>query len=401
MQAQPQRVSGRAVGAVMFIAALAVTIAWIVIRVFFTVQPAEGEPSGATMTASSNAVGSMAERAAPRPITKPFDHVIVLSIDGLRADAVEDAVRRGRPGFAALLEGPHTLEARTDPDITVTLPNHTGMVTGRLFKGPQGHNWLPNDLPPTIVEGGTLHAAHGAYVPSMWDVAHDHGLLTGMIASKEKFILYDNTYREEQGAPDAVAPDHGRAKLDVVELAFRGEGVERKAEAALDRAAADGRRSLWFLHFADTDFTGHGKTWDMTPGSDYLACVDRMDALVDRLVGHVGSNPSLKGRTAIIMTADHGGGAPPLSHTVHDSPLNFRIPFVVWTGDGAAGDLYALSPTRSRPSASERMTATGGAPIRNADAGNCALWLLGLPSIPTSTVGAEQDLLAGWSRTDR
>ena len=150
--------------------------------------------------------------------------------------------------FAALLKGPHTLEARTDPDITVTLPNHTGMVTGRLFKGPQGHNWLPNDLPPTIAEGGTLHAAHGSYVPSMWDVAHDHGLLTGMIASKEKFILYDNSYREEQGAPDVIAPDHGRAKLDIVELAFRGEGVERKAEAALDRAAIDGRRSLWFLH---------------------------------------------------------------------------------------------------------------------------------------------------------
>jgi arylsulfatase A-like enzyme len=136
----------------------------------------------------------------------------------------------------------------------------------------------------------------------------------------------------------------------------------------------------------------------MTPGSPYLACVDRMDALVDRLVQHIEANPSLRGRTAIVMTADHGGGAPPLSHTVAESPLNFRIPFVVWTGDGAARDLYDLSPMRARPAASERMTATGGSPIRNADAGNCALWLLGLPSIPTSTVGAEQDLLAGWSR---
>ena len=87
-----------------------------------------------------------------------------------------------------------------------------------------------------------------------------------------------------------------QAKLDIVELAFRGEGVERKAEAALDRAAIDGRRSLWFLHFADTDLTGHGKTWDMTPGSLYLACVDRMDALVDRLVQHIEANPSLRGR---------------------------------------------------------------------------------------------------------
>jgi len=394
MQQQPQRVSGRAVGAVMFIAALAVTVAWIVIRIFFTTQPVEGEPDAAAASAGAPAV-------APRAITTPFDHVVVLSIDGLRADAVEDAVRRGRPGFAALLKGPHTLEARTDPDITVTLPNHTGMVTGRLFKGPQGHNWLPNDLPPTIAEGGTLHAAHGSYVPSMWDVAHDHGLLTGMIASKEKFILYDNSYREEQGRTDATGADDGTRKIDLVSFALRSEGVARKTMAFLDEAAAQGRRSLSFIHFADTDVTGHGRTWDMTPGSPYLACVDRMDALVDRLVRHIEASPSLRGRTAMVMTADHGGGAPPLSHTVAESPLNFRIPFVVWTGDGAAADLYDLSPMRARPAASERMTATGGSPIRNADAGNCALWLLGLPSIPTSTVGAEQDLLAGWSRPAR
>lgn len=391
MQRQPQRVSGRAVGAVMFIAALAVTVAWIVIRVFFTTQPVEGATDAAAIPAPAPAT-------APRAISKPFDHVVVLSIDGLRADAVEDAVRRGLPGFAALLKGPHTLEARTDPDITVTLPNHTGMVTGRLFKGPQGHNWLPNDLPPTIAEGGTLHAAHGSYVPSMWDVAHDHGLMTAMLASKDKFMLFDNSYREEQGRSDATGADDGPRKIDLVGFALRSEGVARKTTAFLDDAASGERRSLSFAHFADTDITGHGRTWDMTPGSAYLACVDRMDALVDRLVRHIEGNPSLRGRTAIVMTADHGGGAPPLSHTVAESPLNFRIPFVVWTGDGRGGDLYALSPTRARPAASERMTATGGSPIRNADAGNCALWLLGLPPIPTSTVGAEQDLLSGWSR---
>jgi hypothetical protein len=394
MQQQPQRISGRAVGAVMFIAALAVTVAWIVIRIFFTTQPVEGAPDAAAASAGAPAM-------APRAITTPFDHVVVLSIDGLRADAVEDAVRRGRPGFAALLKGPHTLEARTDPDITVTLPNHTGMVTGRLFKGPQGHNWLPNDLPPTIAEGGTLHAAHGSYVPSMWDVAHDHGLMTSMLASKDKFMLFDNSYREEQGRTDATGADDGTRKIDLVGFALRSEGVARKTMAFLDEAAAQGRRSLSFIHFADTDVTGHGRTWDMTPGSPYLACVDRMDALVDRLVQHIEANPSLHGHTAIVMTADHGGGAPAWSHTVAESPLNFRIPFVVWTGDGAAADLYALSPMRARPVASERMTATGGSPIRNADAGNCALWLLGLPSIPTSTVGAEQDLLAGWSRPAR
>lgn len=390
MQSQPQRVSGRAVGAVMFIAAVTITLVWIVVRVFFTLHPDEPTPDGSSSRTSAP--------SSQRTIGTPFDHVVVLSIDGLRPDAVSDAVRRGCPGFSALLKGPNTLNARTDPDITVTLPNHVGMVTGRLMKGPQGHNWLPNAMPETIAEGGTLHAAHGAYVPSMWDVAHDHGLMTALIASKGKFILFDNSYREEQGRPDATGADDGTRKIDLVGFALRGEGVARKAMAFLDDAAAQGRRSLSFIHFTDTDVTGHVRTWDMTPGSSYLACVDRMDALVDGLIRHIDANPALRGRTAIVMTADHGGGAPAGSHTVADSPLNFTIPFVVWTGDGAAGDLYALSPMRARPAVHERMTATGGLPIRNADAGNCALWLLGLPSIPTSTVGAEQDLLAGWSR---
>lgn len=386
MQAQPQRISGRAVGAVMFIAALAVTVAWIVLRVFFTTEPVESAPEDSTAPLGAAS------------IARPFDHVVVLSIDGLRPDAVAHALDLGRAGFTALLKGPHTLEARTDPDSTVTMPNHVGMVTGRLFRGPQGHNWLPNVLLPTIAEGGTLHAAHGSYVPSMWDVAHDHGLMTAMLASKGKFILFDNSFREEQGRPDATGADDGTRKIDLVGFALRGEGVIRKVMAFLDDAAAQGRRSLSFIHLADTDVTGHVRAWDMTPGSLYLACVDRMDALVDRLVRHIEANPALRGRTAIVMTSDHGGGAPPSSHTVPESPLNFRIPFVVWGGDGEPVDLYAISPSRTRPAPTERMTATGGSPIRNADAGNCALWLLGLPPIPTSTVGVEQDLLVGWSR---
>lgn len=43
MPSQPPRVSGRAVGAIMFIAALAVTVAWIILRVFFTTEPVAAE----------------------------------------------------------------------------------------------------------------------------------------------------------------------------------------------------------------------------------------------------------------------------------------------------------------------------------------------------------------------
>lgn len=397
MSTQPPRASGRMVGAIMFLAALGVTIVWIVVRVFFTVVPVDQANAAAQRPAAQ------AERATEAWVP-PFDHVIVLSIDGLRSDAVAAALRQGAPGFTEVCRGPHTLEARTDPETTVTLPNHVGMVTGRLAMGPLGHHWLLNDLPPLIEQGGTLHGAHGFYVPSMFDVAHDHGVRTGLVASKAKFILFEHTYCEEQGAPDASGTDDGRTKLDETVIADGAALAETAAEAWLDRAAQNGVPSLLFLHFGDTDAVGHSFTWDITPGSAYLDCVDRMDAIVLRLIRHIEATPGLRGRTALLVTTDHGGGDPPLSHTVIGSPLNYRIPFLVWLGGGAGVDLYDASPSRTRPRPDEPVSATGGQPIRNADAGNLALRLLGLPSIPESTVGVEQDLLtddpgAGQRRT--
>lgn len=79
---------------------------------------------------------------------KVINHVILISVDGLRPELLKAPLIEKHPSMARLLRGPHTFEARTDPDSTVTLPNHVGMVTGRLFAGPLGHNWLGNSDPP-------------------------------------------------------------------------------------------------------------------------------------------------------------------------------------------------------------------------------------------------------------
>ena len=75
--------------------------------------------------------------------------------------------------------------------------------------------------------------------------------------------------------------------------------------------------------------------------------------------------------------------------------VNYIIPFLVWTGDGGERrDLYALNPvTRKDPSLSQPREAPSlPPPIRNGDAGNLCLGLLGLPPIPGSTINAAQDL---------
>ena len=58
--------------------------------------------------------------------------MLAVSIDGLRSAAIPQLGRAGTPTLHRLIaQGASTLNARTEREMTVTLPNHTGMVTGR------------------------------------------------------------------------------------------------------------------------------------------------------------------------------------------------------------------------------------------------------------------------------
>ncbi len=64
------------------------------------------------------------------------EYVIHISVDGLAPRCLETLLAEGKvPTFARLQkEGAWTHNARTDFDYTITLPNHTCMVTGRPVK---------------------------------------------------------------------------------------------------------------------------------------------------------------------------------------------------------------------------------------------------------------------------
>lgn len=325
---------------------------------------------------------------------RTFDHVLMISVDGLRPECAGPDLAEAYPGLARLARGPHTLDARCDPEVSITLPNHVSMVTGRPVTGEDGHGWMENTDPPARKHGGTLSLRKGSDIDSIFDVAHDRGLHTALVVGKWKFVLFEQSYGEDAGDQDQVAPDDGKDKIDSFACTPEPMGIAELAVTSIREAARKGKRSLTMVHFPNADFAGHGQGWDLTEGSSYRKSVQTIDEALRRILTAIDAEPTWKGRVAIVLTADHGGGVPFKSHTDPAAPINFRIPFLVWLGaDSEPVDLYEINAaTRTRPPSSERMAASGAPPIRNADAGNTALAMLGLPAIPGSVSNAKQDL---------
>ncbi len=321
--------------------------------------------------------------------TSAAEHAIVISVDGMRHDAIEKLGTAGAPNIHRLIaEGATTGNARTDAAYTVTLPNHTSMITSRGVKGESGHNWTSNSSPKL---GQMLHRNKKAYVRGMFGVAHDHGMSTALFVSKVKFALYDHSYNERSGQDDAIGEDNGRDKIDEFDFEADTEILVDNFIMALDTTPF----GLSMLHFRDPDSAGHSKGWDLNEGSPYMKALQRVDGHIGKIIAAIEANEKLKGKTALIVTADHGGRFKTKTHIDASSPLNFTIPFYVWgAGVGAGLDLYKVNPaTRADPGQVNPAYATEGLPpVRNGDAGNLALALLGLPAIEGSTINAEQDL---------
>jgi hypothetical protein len=339
------------------------------------------------------AVAALALAASPAR-APAAEHVIHISVDGLSATLLQTLLTTlpgDYPSFARFVaEGATTFAARTDFTHTITLPNHTCMVTGRPVLQPTGqpdtvhHGYVGNVDPPA---GVTLHNGGNpqlTYVASAFDVVHDHGLSTAHYASKSKFVLYDRSYDAFRGAPDAVPPDDGTDKIDTYFQSTPGA-----THAAFLAGMAANRFNYVFLHYSNPDDLGHANGWGSFPWNTAVKVVDGYLADIFALVE---GDPVLDGHTLIILSADHGGTG--FDHSVATNAANYTIPFFAW-GDGVApgADLYALNPTtRAHPGTGRPSYTASVQPIRNGDGANLALAELGLPPVPGSTIGAAQDL---------
>lgn len=367
-------------------------------------QPITCKRIGATLAGSVLVLALCGAQSAQAAV----EYVIHIVIDGVNSDMLQDLLENQNAdgdydGFQRLIdEGASTYNARTDYTHTVTLPDHTSMLTGRPVLQPAGqpntvhHGYTANGEPsPTT----TLHNNQPfvSYVFSTFDVVHDHGLKTALYGSKSKFVIWQQTYTGA-GGPDLIPPDNGTNKIDfyhvVASRVFDSKIDDSKVmhnAFLLDMAAE--HFNYTFLLYVDNDKSGHKYGWGSPQWNTTMAQVSGYLADVFKLVE---TDPVLVGKTAILVTSDHGGGVSDvIGHFCPTCPEHYTIPFCAWgPGVDAGSDFYALNSTsRTDPGRGRPDYNAAKQPIRNGDSGNLALSLLGLPPVPGSSSNAAQDLV--------
>jgi predicted AlkP superfamily pyrophosphatase or phosphodiesterase len=266
--------------------------------------------------------------AAPAASRPAEAHVVIITVDGLRPDAI--AAARATNLSQLVRDGAASLVARA-VDRTETLPNHVTMATGLLA--------ARHGVDTNVDLGRELG------LPTVFTAVRAAGGRTGLYMGKSKLI--------------ALAPG---GSADVVRGPTKGDSNwESGTSAALAAKFAEDlpreRFALAWLHLREPDQAGHKQGWMSAP---YLDAVREADAALGTILRAIDA-AGLRATTTVILTADHGGEA--IEHWSHGE-VDRLIPWIC-RGPGA------------RPGAAL------GVPI-SADIAPTVLAVLGLPGLPSS-----------------
>lgn len=212
-----------------------------------------------------------------------ISHVLLISLDGARPDAIQQADTPHMDALAA--RGAVAWEATTVfPPATV--PAHASMLTGM-----------------SVAEHGIMlnvYSKETIAAPTFLFVTHDAGHKTAMVAGKNKL----EQFRQREDIPFIFATEGDRSVVDAV-------------IALLDEDYA-----VILAHFPNPDFFGHLTGW---MSDTYLYELSNTDYQIGRLLDALDER-DLTDHTLIIITADHGG---------HDRlhglniPEDMRIPWLI------------------------------------------------------------------------
>ncbi len=253
--------------------------------------------------------------ASAQAAQRPYDHVVVVSFDGMRPDGMELAQAPTLHRLRA--EGAAALHAETVGDSS-TLPSHSSMLAGVEVRV---HGMEFDDFRP---ERGFIR------VPTAMYLAHDAGLSTAMFVAKTKF-----RHIAIPGSLDRWSLPHW--------------SCERVAAAAAEHLAS-AQPGITFVHFAEPDDAGHRHGWMR---AHYLEAIARADRCFATVLGAVEARAD-HDRFLVMATADHGGHG--RRHGTH-APEDLHIPWIAWGGRVLRGDFD--DPVRTTDTAATILAALG------------------------------------------
>ncbi len=355
------------------VGAVVLTLIGALLAIPFFASTQAGEPSLALDSTRASTTPTALARAAttpaavlpkPRPTKakKPVvKWVLAISVDGLNPEALRTLGPTKAPNFYRLMaEGAYTLNARTEYEATQTLPNHTGMVTGRPVSiARAGHGVTFNED-----NGSTVQRTTGYPVRSIFSVVHKKLGRTALFASKPKFNFLQRSW------PTSIDRYTMIEDNDVI--------------TAQLLADMDSRRKFRLLHLSAPDSAGHAYGW---MSERYLTNVQETDARIGLIMNKIKSTKRLRKSMMLLVTADHGGQAQ--THMDPTLYADYRIPFFAWGRGVEHGNLYAINPRYADPGTT-RPTYAGKQPIRNGDIANLTTKLLGIKPVKGSQIGVKQ-----------
>jgi arylsulfatase A-like enzyme len=248
--------------------------------------------SGSPATAA--AAGSTAPAAPPKVTAPPADaNVILISIDSMRADMPWAGYGRAMAPRLTDLEKKSVSYTRA-----YSVSSYTSMSLGGL---------LGDKLPSELSRDGWFFGTYSqdqTFFPELLQKSHVH---TMGVQAHFYFELTHGAAGFEQGFDDwQVVPGIGHDNLTDHDIT--SEKSEALAEKLLGDQANASRRFFFWAHFMDPHdiYNRHdGIDWGKEPRDRYDGEIQYTDGYVGKLLDFIAAQP-WAGKTAIIVTADHG-----------------------------------------------------------------------------------------------
>lgn len=225
-----------------------------------------------TPTASATPTLTPTPTASPTPTLTPTftpsaRRVIILSIDGLRPDAI---LLAPMPNLLTLMQSGATAVGAQTVFPSITLVAHASMLGGVC---PSKHGVFWNEYEP---ERGYAQGT------DLFDLAHAAGMQTIMYVGKEKF-----RHITEPSSLDTFI------YINNSDSVLMGSLIANFPQDF----------GVLFIHLLATDIAGHESNW-MSPYQ--LSVIREADAALGMLLEELDAR-NLRGETLLIVTADHGG----------------------------------------------------------------------------------------------